>query len=164
MCQELPQTDRHSYARQSKGTEAVSRVLTFVALGIRTGPPNMQGQRVSARSLLARLACLATALAITQTLFIQYCDFLFDCGCQPLWADRADRCNIHSPVPPHCPWCLDGGASGRWANVAIVVAQVLLSLVPGSFGAFRAASVFLAFPIVGGLGGLVAALLSGYWP
>ncbi len=119
--------------------------------------------RIHWRSWSLRLACLAVALALSQTLFIQYCDLLFDCGCQPLWAGRAEHCNIHNPEPPHCPWCLDGGAIGRWANAAIVVSQSGLALWPGAFGALRAACVFLAFPAVGGLGGLAAGLATGYW-
>ena len=86
------------------------------------------------RSLLARIACLAFALGVTFCFFIQYCDLLFDCGCRALWAGRADNCNIHNAAPPHCPWCLDDGAYGRWAHAAIVIAQAGLALWPGSFG------------------------------
>lgn len=115
------------------------------------------------RSLLARIACLAFALGVTYCFFIQYCDLLFDCGCRALWAGRADNCNIHNAAPPHCPWCLDDGAYGRWAHAAIVIAQAGLALWPGSFGKRRAAAVFLAFPAVGGAAGLLAGLATGYW-
>ena len=112
---------------------------------------------------MLRLGCLAAAVAISQAVFIQYCDLLFDCGCQPLWAGRAEHCNIHNPDPPHCPWCMDAGALGQWTNASIVLAQAGLALWPGAFGAIRSVSVFLAFPVVGGLGGLLAGLAVGYW-
>ena len=120
-------------------------------------------RRGLSRPLLARVACLAFALGITNVFFIQYCDLLFDCGCRALWAGRAEYCNIHNAAPPHCPWCLDGGSYGRWTHVSIVVASVGLAFWPGRFGAVRAVSVFLAFPVVGALGGLLAGLATGYW-
>ena len=112
---------------------------------------------------MARFACLTLALGVTYVFFIQYCDLLFDCGCRALWAGRAAHCNIHNPSPPHCPWCVDGGILGQWTHAGIVVAQAALALWPGRFGKLRAASVFLAFPVVGGLGGLIAAMTTDYW-
>ena len=119
-------------------------------------------RRIS-HSLLVRVACLAFALGITHVFFIQYCDLLFDCGCQALWAGRAEECNIHNASPPHCPWCLDDGAYGRWTHGAIVTASIALAVWPGRFGTARAVSVILAFPVVGALAGLLAGLATGYW-
>ena len=127
--------------------------------------PSLIGAKrmIERRPLLARVACLALGLGVTYAFFIQYCDLLFDCGCRALWAGQAAHCNIHNPAPPHCPWCLDGGIRGQWTHAGIVVAQAALALWPGRFGRVRAASVFLAFPVVGGLGALIAAVATGYW-
>ena len=89
------------------------------------------------RSLLPKFACLAVALGITSVLFIQYCDLLFDCGCQAHWAAAADYCNVHNAEPPHCPWCAGDGASGRWSFRLIIASQTILALWPGRLGRTR---------------------------
>ena len=115
------------------------------------------------RSVIARLACLALALGVTYVLFIQYCDLIFACGCQPLWAGASSSCNIHAPAPPHCPWCLYEGSFGWWSMSGISVTQAGLALWPGAFGWRRVIIVFLAFPVIGGVAGVAAGLATGYW-
>ncbi len=112
---------------------------------------------------MPRLACFAGASGVAQLFFIQYCDLLFRCGCEALWAGRAEHCNIHDALPPHCPWCLDGGELGAWTFGAVVAAQGVLAFLPGVFGWLRAALVLLAFPVVGGIAGAVSGLITGYW-
>ena len=115
------------------------------------------------RSLLPKFACLAVALGITSVLFIQYCDLLFDCGCQAHWAAGAEYCNVHNAEPPHCPWCIGDGASGRWSFRLIIASQAILALWPGRLGRTRGAMVFLAFPVGGAAGAIVTGLATGYW-
>ena len=115
------------------------------------------------RSLLPRAATLGLALAVTTVFFIQFCNLVFDCGCRALWAGKSAHCNIHSAVPPHCPWCLEGGSFGSWALGAILVVQVALAALPGRFGVFRSALVLLAFPLVGGVAAVLTGLATGYW-
>ena len=115
------------------------------------------------RSLLPRLACLAVAIGVAWIFFIQYCDLLFDCGCRALWAGRADHCNIHAALPPHCPWCLDGGRLGHWSHASVLASQALLALWPGRFGPGRVIAVFLAFPMTGAVAGALAGIATGYW-
>ncbi len=115
------------------------------------------------RPLFPRLACLALALVVTCVLFIDYCDLIFGCGCQSLWAGGSSSCNIHAPAPPHCPWCLHDGMIGWWSLTGICVVQAGLALGPGRFGWWRALAVFAVFPVLGGIAGLAAAWHTGYF-
>lgn len=118
---------------------------------------------MTSRKVAARLAVLAAAAGIAHVFFVQFCDLLFRCGCEALWAGAAQHCNIHNAAPPHCPWCLDDGILGQLSFWAIVVSQCGLTLWPGRFGAARAVAAFLAFPAVGAIGGLLAGLSTQYW-
>ena len=115
------------------------------------------------RTLLVRLGVLVAAAGVTNVFFIQFCDLLYRCGCEALWAGAAEHCNIHNAAPPHCPWCLDGGELGQWSFWSIVVSQCGLALWPGRFGALRALATFLAFPAVGAITGVLAGLGTQYW-
>jgi hypothetical protein len=47
------------------------------------------------------------ALFILLSIFLlPMCGMIFQCGCSYLWNGRDLHCNIHHPVPPHCPWCI----------------------------------------------------------
>lgn len=115
------------------------------------------------RFLTPRIVCLAVALGATFVLFIHYCDLIFSCGCQALWAGASTSCNIHAAAPPHCPWCLHHGSYGWWSLSGISVAQAGIALWPGIFGKWRVLAVFLAFPVLGGILGVAAGIATGYW-
>lgn len=115
------------------------------------------------RSLLPRLACLALAVGVTWLLFIDYCDLIFACGCQSLWAGGSASCNIHAPSPPHCPWCLNDGSYGWWSMWGICFAQAGIALGPGKFGRWRVVAVFAAFPVLGGIAAVATGLYTGYF-
>ena len=64
------------------------------------------------------------------------CDLLFRCGCTWVWAGAAAHCNIHNPLPPHCPVCTDmfvGGlfAIGLFAAWCLVVALAARTIKTG---------------------------------
>ena len=126
-------------------------------------PPSSARRPELLRSLIPKFACLAVALGVTYVFFIQYCDLIFSCGCQALWAGASSSCNIHAPAPPHCPWCLHHGSYGWWSLSGICTAQAGIALWPGAFGLARGISVFLAFPVLGGVFGVAAGLATGYW-
>ncbi len=115
------------------------------------------------QTVLVRLAVLGAAAGVAHVFFIQFCDLLYRCGCEALWAGAARHCNIHNAAPPHCPWCLDEGLLGQLSFGAIVVSQCALTLWPGRFGVVRAIATFMAFPVVGAIGGLLAGLGTQYW-
>ena len=118
---------------------------------------------MKSRALLTKLAVLAAAAGLTNVFFVQFCDLLYRCGCEALWAGAAQHCNIHNAAPPHCPWCVDGGILGQFSFWAIVITQCGMTLWPGSLGAARAIAAFAAFPAVGAVAGVIAGLATQYW-
>ncbi len=111
----------------------------------------------------AKIAVFAAASAVAYVFFIDWCDFIFDCGCRPLWAGAAEHCNINNANPPHCPWCVEGGRYGGAAFGAIVIAQAAPAFWRGPLTLPRILLVFLAFPFAGAVAGWLTGLYAGYW-
>jgi hypothetical protein len=106
---------------------------------------------------------LLGAAGVASMLFINFCNLAFQCGCRSWWAGAADHCNIHTAGVPHCPWCTSG-LSGYGSFAAIVVVQALIAFWPGEAGiGGRLVRALLAFPVVGGIGAVIAGLATGYW-
>jgi hypothetical protein len=114
--------------------------------------------------VLTGLAVFLIAVAPVCLLFINVCNWVYQCGCQSWWAGAADACNIHHAQPPHCPWCLGGGWRGFVTFGTVALAQLGLAFGPG-FGTFgrRLAAALLAFPVVGGALALLFGWTTGYW-
>ena len=117
------------------------------------------GKRIS----WAKIAVFAAASGVAYVFFIDWCDFIFDCGCRSLWAGAAEHCNIKNASPPHCPWCIERGRYGSAAFGAVVVAQAGPAFWPDPLTRSRILLVFLAFPAAGALAGLLTGLYTGYW-
>lgn len=111
----------------------------------------------------AKAALFACAAATAYVFFIDWCDFIFRCGCESLWAAAAAHCNVHEASPPHCPWCVEQGRYGGAAFAAAVIAQAGTAFRRGPLTPARALLVFLAFPAASALAGAAAALWTGYW-
>jgi hypothetical protein len=112
--------------------------------------------------LIKRLAVFAAAATVAAMLFINFCNLVFQCGCRSWWGGAADHCNIHIDDVPHCPWCTSD--SGYFSFVAILVVQALIAFWPGNQGTLpRLLAALVAFPVVGGIGAVVAGLATGYW-
>lgn len=103
------------------------------------------------------------AAGVAGVFFIDYCHFIFDCGCVSLWAGGAAHCNIQTPGPPDCPFCAHGDLA-YGSLVATVAVQGGVLLAPGRFAvSTRALAAFAAFPVVVGAIGVGAGLILGYW-
>lgn len=84
-----------------------------------------------------------------------FCNAMFHCGCS-LFGLTA-HCNIHSPSPPHCPWCAEpiwfalaallalAGAAATiallWRRTTAIVPSVLAGLVGAVAGGWLGAIV-----------------------
>jgi hypothetical protein len=110
-------------------------------------------------SLPGRLSSFAVSFAVTCTLFINFCAWIFKCGCMSLWAGADMACNIHAAAGRHCPWCSHGQA-GYTLVMMLLSAPQLAFVLSSRFGWVTRTSVaLLLFPAMG----LVAALGIGWW-
>ena len=124
---------------------------------------SVQHSRVN-KAVRGRLAIFFAASIVTSVLFINFCNFVYQCGCESLWAGAADHCNIHDPQSRHCPWCTIGttGTAAIWA--CIVAVQALVAFRWPGLGLWpRAIFVLLAFPVTGAVLALLTGLARGYW-
>ncbi|KAL6044636.1 Transmembrane protein [Balamuthia mandrillaris] len=78
---------------------------------------------------------------LTCYLFIlPYCGALFRCGCSWVWSGGLERCNIHSPHGPHCPWCAASSALIWLPQYGTSLAMTLVGLLTLLFCRWKAAA------------------------
>jgi hypothetical protein len=105
----------------------------------------------------------AIAAVLTSVFFIDFCDWVYDCGCRSLWAGAASHCNIHRANVRHCPWCSIGSVGTLGIYAAILGVQaVAVRMVRGS-APTRLLFAVAAFPAVGGVIALILGWKTGYW-
>jgi len=104
------------------------------------------------------------AAGITTVFWLDFCGWVYACGCRSLWAGGAVNCNIHIPNMRHCPWCSSGVTGYRIALMCVIVPQLVIALCSAGWHiAVRFAVTFAAFPLVGGMVAGIYGLLYGYW-
>ena len=114
-----------------------------------------------------RVLVFALAAIPTLVFSINFCSWIFGCGCKSWWSGGAIACNIHVAHAKHCPWCIYGGQGFVVAFVLILAAQAVLSF--GGFGLarlgplFRLALALAAFPLIGAAVALTYGFISHYW-
>src|SRR5262249_22236657 len=126
---------------------------------IKSAVLNAGSPRSGAMGVRSRhLAILGVAAVGGNMLFIApRCGFLFKCGGGWDLGGADKYCNVHHPLPPHCPWCahgtmgfilpmvgltlgqFGGGLIARRLGASVVIALLItpLSIIP--------AGVFLGF-------------------
>lgn len=111
-----------------------------------------------------RVLLFSVALVFSSVFFIDFCAWLFQCGCQSLWAGAEETCNIHIAHSRHCPWCVHPYAGGLAAFGAVTLAQIGAMAAPFGWGlATRFGLALSALPLVAGTIGLVQGWWWGYW-
>jgi len=119
--------------------------------------PSLAGS--AGRSLIFVLAATPTVL-----FSINFCSWIFGCGCQSWWAGVAAACNIHVPHARHCPWCIYGGQGFVVAFGLILAVQAILGFgVARLAWPFRLALALAAFPLIGAAVAVTYGLISHYW-
>ena len=102
--------------------------------------------------------------AVTSVFLIDFCNFVYACGCTHLWAGADTLCNIHNEQPPHCPWCSIGREGFAAVYIAILGAQLASLRLSAGFGwPLRALLVLAAFPASAGVLALLVGWWKGYW-
>ncbi|MCS7023444.1 MAG: hypothetical protein NZV14_01485 [Bryobacteraceae bacterium] len=113
---------------------------------------------------MPKLLIFLLAATTTSVFFINFCNFVFDCGCTWLWAGAAEHCNIHHRAAKACPWCKLSfpGQLGVW--LTMVVPQAWISFWPFQWSwFFRLAVALAAFPLAGSVTALFTGIWTGYW-
>jgi hypothetical protein len=114
-------------------------------------------------AVLQRFVPFGLSFTLTCLLFINVCDWIFDCGCRSLWAGADAMCNVHLAGVRHCPICSWGIPGYAVVMAAVTVPQLAASLWLPFDKVTRSVICLLLFPIgmitVGGLLGIYV----GYW-
>jgi hypothetical protein len=114
-------------------------------------------------SLLNRIGPFLVSFAVTSTFFINFCAWVFACGCRALWAGADAACNIHAQHGRHCPWCSHGYAGYAAVMAMICTPQLAVSLFARWNWPLRTAICVALFPATGGVVALIYGWLEGYW-
>ena len=113
---------------------------------------------------LRRGLIFATAAIPTAAFSINFCAWIFACGCRAWWAGASTACNIHMHGARHCPWCIYDGQGFRVAFGLILAAQAAISFLPGKLAwPPRLLIALAAFPAIGAVVAVVYGWMSGYW-
>ncbi|MBM3735689.1 MAG: hypothetical protein FJW39_07870 [Acidobacteria bacterium] len=103
------------------------------------------------------------AAAVTSTGFIKVCDWVFQCGCDWLWAAADAHCNIHNKTGKHCPFCSFGYSGYAAIFSTIVAVQAAASFLFAWSWRVRLAAALLAFPATFIVLALALGKYTGYW-
>jgi hypothetical protein len=115
-------------------------------------------------TIAARLAGFGIACAATCILFLNFCNWVFRCGCASLWSGAADHCNIHMNGVHHCPFCAHGTPAYSVVLALILIPQFCFNWWLVRLNWFARLTVsLLAFPSVGLAIAAVMGWLDGYW-
>ena len=98
---------------------------------------------------MTRWGPFAIAFTVTCVFFIDFCAFVFACGCRALWAGADATCNIHAASGHHCPWCSHGYAGYAVVMLLIAGPQLAVSLLPRWHWALRTLAALALFPALG---------------
>jgi hypothetical protein len=114
--------------------------------------------------LFARTAIFLAGAGIASVLFINFCNLIYQCGCQSLWAGAAEHCNIHNPQSRHCPWCSIGPA-GFYTVYGVVIGTQAIAAYgwPSLAAGYRMLVTLAAFPATASVLAVGLGLWTGYW-
>ena len=111
-----------------------------------------------------RLFAFLLVVGISGLFFINFCSFIYQCGCDSLWNGAATACNVHIPAIRDCPWCALGIWGGFLSFGSVVTVQGLVLFFPSRLGFWaRLGASVAVFPLVGGATGLLLGWTTGYW-
>ncbi len=113
--------------------------------------------------LLGRISPFLVSFALTSTFFINFCAWIFQCGCRALWAGADVACNIHAQHGKHCPWCSHGHAGQAMIVVLLSVPQLAVSFGTHWSWPVRTLAAVALFPMAGLVVALAFGLADGYW-
>jgi hypothetical protein len=111
----------------------------------------------------SRWAPFAISFTVTCVFFINFCAWIFQCGCQSLWAGADALCNVHLSSEHRCPWCAHGIMGYAVVMTAVSIPQLAVSTLMRSHWLTRAALGLTLGAISGALMALAFGWMDGYW-
>jgi len=114
-------------------------------------------------SSFLRFSPFLVSFAITCAFFINFCAWIFQCGCRSLWAGADLACNIHAAHGRHCPWCSHGYAGYAIVMALLCAPQLAVTLFTRWNWPVRAILAVAMFPVSGLLVALAFGRLDAYW-
>lgn len=95
--------------------------------------------------------------------FTVFCNALFRCGCQGVWAAGSSLCNVHTTGVAHCPFCSTGQWGAILPRALIWTTQAAVVLVPARLSAVsRLLLGILVFVAAGAAAGFFFRWWTGY--
>jgi hypothetical protein len=116
-----------------------------------------------ASASMRRLSPFLISFAVTSVFFINFCSWIFKCGCRSLWAGADAACNIHAMHSHHCPWCSHGHAGQALVMMLICAPQLAIALAAKWSWPVRTIVATALFPAAGLLVALAFGWADSYW-
>ena len=113
--------------------------------------------------LAAKLSPFLISFAVTSTFFINFCNWIFQCGCRSLWSGADRMCNIHAAHGRHCPWCSHGHLGQALVMVLVCTPQLLISLLTSWNWGVRTLAALALAPVIGLAVAFAFGWADGYW-
>jgi hypothetical protein len=114
-------------------------------------------------SLFSKVSPFLISFAVTCTFFINFCSWIFQCGCRSLWAGAEMACNIHAAHGHHCPWC----SHGHFGEAVVMIGMCAPQFAVAKFTRWnwpaRTAAALAMFPIGGSVIALIFGGIDSYW-
>jgi|SRR5579862_3395381 len=114
-------------------------------------------------SRLAKFSPFLISFAVTCIFFINFCAWIFQCGCRSLWAGSDLACNIHAAHGHHCPWCKHGYAGYAVVMALMTAPQLAVTLFSRWNWPVRTILAVTMFPVSGLAIAWVFGAIDGYW-
>jgi hypothetical protein len=112
--------------------------------------------------VIARILPFLVSFSITCAFFIDFCAWIFRCGCRSLLTGAAVACNIHAQQGHHCPWCSHGTGGYAIVMTLMCIPQVAVCFTRWSWPV-RVIMATAMFPTAGLVIAGVFGWLDGYW-
>jgi len=110
-----------------------------------------------------RVSPFLISFAVTCIFFINFCAWIFQCGCHSLWAGAEAACNIHGMHGHHCPWCSHGQAGYAIVMIAMCAPQLAIAMLARWSWPVRTAAAVAMFPLMGLICARFFGSVDSYW-
>jgi hypothetical protein len=112
---------------------------------------------------MRRVSPFLISFAVTCAFFINFCAWIFQCGCRSLWAGSDMACNIHAAHGHHCPWCSHGLVGYAIVMAGMCAPQFAVAMFTRWSWTTRTMAALAMIPAAGAVTALIFAWKDSYW-